>query len=269
MIYVCIPSRNEATTLGPLLWKVQKVFRTFGREFRLVVLDDGSDDDTAEVLERYRGKLPLEVLDHPTPLGYGRAVDGLLRHVVAEASYPKRDAAVILQADLTEDPGEIVELIKTLEGGADVVAGEAEPPAPDAPSPRRWGRRLAPWVLGSVYRDAPVADPLSGLRAYRVIVLKKALRSRDTALAASPEPWVANLELLHRVAGFARRVENVPSTPRYALHVRESRFKVVPVLKDLFRHRRLKWGALPEDPSPGDGPTRDRKKRRDERERAA
>ena len=81
MIYVCIPSRNEATTLGPLLWKVQKVFRAFGREFRLVVLDDGSDDDTGEVLGRYEGKLPLDVLRNPTPLGYGASVDRLLRHV--------------------------------------------------------------------------------------------------------------------------------------------------------------------------------------------
>lgn len=271
MIYVCIPSRNEATTLGPLLWKVQRVFRAFGRDFRLVVLDDGSDDDTAQVLERYQGKLPLQVLSHPSPLGYGASVDRLLRHVVDEASYPKRDAAVVLQADLTEDPGEIVELIKTLEGGADVVAGQAEPPSPDAPSARRWGRRLAPWVLGSTYREAPVADPLTGLRAYRVIVLKKALRSHDSALAEASEPWVANLELLHRVAGFARRIENVPSTPRYALHVRKSRFEVVPVLKDLFRHRRLKWvpDALPEDRRSGDGASRERKKRQGDRERAA
>lgn len=255
MIYVCIPSRNEASTLGPLLWKVQKVFRAFGREFRLVVLDDGSDDDTAEVLERYQRKLPLEVLTHDTPLGYGASVDHLLRHVAEVAAYPKRDAAVILQADLTEDPEEIVELVKTLEGGADVVAASAEAAPPDTPSPRRWGRRLAPWVLGATYRDAPVADPLSGLRAYRVIVLRKALRSEDAALAQASDPWVANLEVLHRVAGFARRVENVPSTPRYALHVRESRFKVVPVLKDLFRHRRLKWSrdTLPDDRKDGDG----------------
>ena len=249
MIYVCIPSRNEATTLGPLLWKVQKVFRAFGREFRLVVLDDGSDDDTGEVLGRYEGKLPLDVLRNPTPLGYGASVDRLLRHVGEVAAYPKRDAAVVLQADLTEDPDELVELVKRLEGGADVVVGAAEPPPPDAPSPLRWGRRMAPWVLGSTYRDAPAADPLSGLRAYRVIGLEKARRSDDRALARAAQPWVANLELLHRVAGFARRIEDVPSTPRYERHARESRFKVVPLLKDLFRQRRLKWHSdvLPED----------------------
>lgn len=249
MIYVCIPSRNEATTLGPLLWKVQKVFRAFGREFRIVVLDDASEDETSEVLERYEGKLPLEVLRNAAPEGYGASVDRLLRHVAEVAAYPKRDAAVVLQADLTEDPEEIVELVKTLEGGADVVAGVEQALPTDAPTPRRWGRRLAPWVLGAAHRQAPVADPLCGLRAYRVIVLKKALRSEDRALAEAVHPWAANLEILHRVSGFARRIEDVPSTPHPERHVRESRFTLVPVLKDLFRQRSLKWhpDALPED----------------------
>ena len=249
MIYVCIPSRNEATTLGPLLWKVQKVLRGFGREFRIVVLDDASDDETAEVLERYEGKLPLEILRNAGPEGYGASVDRLLRHVAEVAAYPKRDAAVVLQADLTEDPAEIVELVKTLEGGADVVAGAAASLPPDAPRPRIWGRRLAPWVLGAAHREAPVADPLCGLRAYRVIVLKKALRGEDGPLARAVHPWAANLELLHRVAGFARRIEDVPSLPHYERHARESRFTLVPILKDLFRHRGLKWDAdaLPQD----------------------
>ena len=53
MIYVCIPSYNEAPTVGLLLWKVRQVFAGFPREYQLLVLDDGSDDATAEVLERY------------------------------------------------------------------------------------------------------------------------------------------------------------------------------------------------------------------------
>ena len=74
MIYVCIPSHNEAGTLGPLLWKVRRVMREFGREFNLVVLDDGSTDDTQAVMERYRSKLPLTVLREEAPIGYGAAV---------------------------------------------------------------------------------------------------------------------------------------------------------------------------------------------------
>ncbi|MDT8341279.1 MAG: glycosyltransferase [Longimicrobiales bacterium] len=243
MIYVCIPSHNESTTLGPLLWKVARVMREFGREFTLVVLDDGSTDETRETLERYARRLPLEVLREATPVGYGAAVDRLLRHVAAASSYPKRDAAVVLQADLTDDPDALVDLVKALEGGADVVAAAAPAGAADVPGPRRWGRRLAPWVLGRGFREAPVPDPLNGLRAYRVIVLRKALREDDAPLARAREPWVASVELLHRVVGFSRRVEAVPLAPRYGLLARPSRFRPTPALKGLFALRGRRWAA--------------------------
>ena len=54
MIYVCIPSYDEAPTVGLLLWKIRQVFAAFPREYQLLVLDDGSTDTTAEVLEPLR-----------------------------------------------------------------------------------------------------------------------------------------------------------------------------------------------------------------------
>jgi len=241
VIHVCIPAHNESETLGPVLWKVRCDMREFGRDFQLVVLDDGSSDETTETLARYQGVLPLAVLREERPLGYGAAVDRLLRHVVTTTDYPKRDAAVILQADLTDDPADLVELTKLVEGGADIVAGTSAEPADEVPGSHRWVRRLAPWVMGSGYRRSPVDDPLHGLRAYRVIVLKKALRDDDGPLATLPEVWPANAELLQRVIGFARRVETTPLAPRYRLRTRESRFRTVPVLRRLFSLRSLEW----------------------------
>ena len=102
MIFVCIPTHNEAETIGVLLWKTRNVMGEFGRDYRIVVHDDASDDETPEVLQRYRRSLPLTVLRSDRRLGYGRSVEKLLRHVVDEATYPKRDCAVVLQADFTD-----------------------------------------------------------------------------------------------------------------------------------------------------------------------
>jgi glycosyltransferase involved in cell wall biosynthesis len=241
LIYVCIPAHNEGETIGPLLWKVRTVMREFGREFALVVLDDGSTDDTAEVLARYRKTLPLTVLREETPVGYGAAVDRLLRHVVEVCDYPKRDAVVVLQGDLTDDPADLVDLTKALEGGADIVAGIAEELDDSADRGLRWGRRLAPLVMGPAYRRCPVGDPLCGLRAYRVIVLKKTLRESDAPFSAAPEPWVANVEILNRLIPQARRVETLTLRLRHHLLVRETRFQTVPVLKRLFSLRSTRW----------------------------
>lgn len=239
MIYICLPVHNEAHTVGPLMWKLRKIFTDpeFRRDFRLIVLDDGSSDGTLEVLNRYRTSLPLTILHSDTPVGYGRAVDRLLRTALEETPYPKRDAAIVLQADFTEDPTFIVDLVKTIEGGADIVSGVRSPLEEPTPRNLRWARFAAPWVLGRVHREAPVEDPMCGFRAYRLIVPKKALRDDDTPLCASTEPWAANIEVLSRLVPHARRLEDAPLALRYSLHARPSRFKAMRALRELLRLR--------------------------------
>ncbi len=238
MIYVCIPCHNEAATVGVLAWKVRKALGEFGRDYRIVVLDDASTDDTAEVLGRYRRKLPLTVLRTEERIGYGRAVERLLRRVVDDADYPKRDCAVVLQGDFTENPDDIVTLVKVLEGGADIVAGCIDTDADRPPRVVRLVRRLARFALGRVFGAAPVSDPLSGLRAYRVIVLKKAFRDRpEDAPLLKSDGWAANVELLAALAPYARRIEEAPLTLRYRLRTRPSRFRPVQTLLSLVRLR--------------------------------
>lgn len=248
MIYVCIPAYNEASTVGVLLWKVRRVLGEFGRDYRLVVLDDASTDDTAEVLARYRRSLPLTILRSERHQGYGRSVEELLRWVVDHAAYPKRDCAVVMQGDFTESPEDVVGLVRILEGGADIVAGQVpEEAARHAPRAVRWARRLARLALGGAYRGAPVSDPLSGLRAYRVIVLKKALREvPDDQRLIRSDGWAANLELLRALAPHARRIGEAPLDIRYHMRARPSRFHALSTVLSLTRLRGGAWGHGPD-----------------------
>ena len=66
MIHICIPAHNEGRTIGVLLWKIRKVMADFERDYRILVLDDGSTDDTAETLRRYARSLPLRILTEET-----------------------------------------------------------------------------------------------------------------------------------------------------------------------------------------------------------
>jgi glycosyltransferase involved in cell wall biosynthesis len=247
LIYVCIPAHNEEATVGVLLWKVRRVLGEFGRDYKIVVHDDGSTDRTAEVLARYRRSLPLTILTSEERIGYAASVERLLRHAVEVAPYPKRDCAVVLQGDFTERPEDVVGLVKILEGGADIVAG-ALAPSHEHPVPRpvRLARRFGRLVLGGAWRSAPVSDPVSGLRAYRVIVLKKAFRDLpDDGRLVDGDGWAANLELLRELAPHARRIAEAPLEPRYDLQVRPSRFQAFKTVLSLARLRGgTRWRTL-------------------------
>lgn len=248
MIHICIPVHNEAATIGPLLWKLRKTLSDpeFRRDFHVIVFDDASTDGSAETLKRYESAVPLTVLSSTQRVGYGASVDRLLRHVVRECAYPKRDQVLVIQGDFTEDPVSAVDLVKAIEGGADIVAShEPTESAAARPRDRRWAHRAAPWVLGRAHRAAPVVDPLLGFRAYRVIVVKKAIReSGSEPLCSAAAPWAANLELLAKLTPHARRIEEIETNVRHAARSRSSRFEAIPTLKVLWNLRRsITWSS--------------------------
>ena len=236
MVYICIPARNEENTIGVLLWKIRQVMAGFGRDYEILVLDDGSSDDTRSLLSSYRRVVPLVILYGKKRMGYSGATEELLRQAARRAEYPKRDVAVTLQADFSEDPAGIVPLVKTIEGGADVVsvACAGEPPGLTRSA------RLTRWIgrhwLRRALRSAPVSDPFGGFRAYRVVVLQKMFAEAREGFGLG-ESWAGNLELLGRALPHARAVaEAVVEAPRNR-RVRRSRFRAWRTLRGLGRAR--------------------------------
>jgi glycosyltransferase involved in cell wall biosynthesis len=224
VIYICIPALDEAPTVGVLLWKVRQVMAEFGRDFYLIVLDDGSTDHTQEVLEPYARVLPLTVLRNERTHGYPAAVERLLREAVARSTHPKRDIAIVLQGDFTESPDDIPALVRKVEGGADVVGTTVAATDAERPRAERWARRGLPWLLSGRAIPREIRDPLSGFRAYRVAVLKRALAETEGKPLLSGTGWAANVELLLAVTPHVRRADVAEVSLRYARRDRGTRF---------------------------------------------
>jgi dolichol-phosphate mannosyltransferase len=221
MIYVCIPSHDEAPTVGLLLWKIRQVFAAFPREYQLLVLDDASADTTGEVLEPYARVLPLTVIRHAARQGYAASVEALLRKAVDLTDRPKRDAAILMHADFAHNPQVIPDLVRRLESGADLVVAQGRLEGQPSGG-HRFVRRHGPSLLRGIVSVPGVKDILSGFACIRLVALRNAIRSQQGRLLVT-DGWAANAELYWRAGRYARRIETVPADERHDLRTRPSR----------------------------------------------
>jgi glycosyltransferase involved in cell wall biosynthesis len=237
MIYVCIPSFDEAPTVGLVLWKIRRVFEEFPREYQLLVVDDASTDSTAEILEPYAKVLPLTVIRHPARRGYARSVEELVHLALERTDRPKRDALILMHADFAHAPSYLPDFVRQLESGADIVVGEATTLEGEPSRGRRMVRRWAPMMLPRAVRVSGVRDMVSGYAAFRLMTLRNALRHPTSTLLTS-EGWAASAELIARAAQHARRIETVKIIERHDLRTRPSRVHPWGTAQQLWRASR-------------------------------
>lgn len=235
MIYVCIPSFNEAPTVGLLLWRVRQVFTDFPREYRLLVADDASSDATPEILAPYTRALPLTVVRHTARRGAPAAIEALLRMAVADSDRPKRDCAIVLHADFSHQPTALPGIVRAIDGGADLVPVEGDARGIE-PTGARLLRRHASLVLACAVQIPGVRDLVSGYFGARLATVKAAL-GPDSGPALRTQGWAARVELLARLAAEARRIDTVTAEERFDLRQREARGEAWPEALRLWRAR--------------------------------
>ena len=250
LIYICIPSFNEATTIGVLLWRIRKVFQGYSREYEILVYDDGSTDETGEVLAPYADVAPLTVLRGDAKKGYAHALDTLAREASRRTKYPRRDAMVIVQGDFTDQPELLPEFVKKFEGGVDIVIGERT--AKGQAAEVRKLRSLSAWALRLSAGAVGLSDPFASYRLYRISLIRELLKSDAAKALAKTDGWAANLELLMATLPLARRVERIEVASRYDLRVRPSRIRPFADAMALYRFGRTLRGkriAIPSQPA--------------------
>jgi glycosyltransferase involved in cell wall biosynthesis len=113
---VVVPCFNEEGNIARVAGQAAEVGRTLASELEIVVVDDGSTDDTAQVLKALRAEIPeLTIVTHLRNRGYGAAV----RSGLDRASM---DLVFLTDGDGQFDLGELPEAARLLRDH-DVVAG--------------------------------------------------------------------------------------------------------------------------------------------------
>ena len=173
-----IPAYNEAATIEEVLERLDAL----GLEREMIVIDDGSRDETAALVERYAAQThDVSVLSKPNG-GKGSA----LRHGIPHAT---GDIVVIQDADMEYDPADVPRLIDPiLRGKADVVYGSRLRGGQPQRAYLFWhyaGNRFLAILTGVLF-NTTLSDMETGYKAFRREVLQS-LRLTEDEFGIEPE----------------------------------------------------------------------------------
>ena len=173
-----IPAYNEAATIQEVLDRVAAL----GLDTQLIVVDDGSTDETAEIVRRWSGGSDNLVLVQQENRGKGAAIRAAIPHVAG-------DIAVIQDADMEYDPADVPALIAPIERGvADVVFGSRLSGGRPQRAYLFWhlvGNRFLS-LLTNVLFNTTLSDMETGYKAFRSDVLRE-LDLREDSFGIEPE----------------------------------------------------------------------------------
>jgi len=117
LLSVVIPARNESACIASTIQHLHLELTLNKIEHEIVVVDDGSSDETWNILTELKELVPpLVPLKNPKMAGYGRAVSWGL-------SQMRGDAAIIMMADESDDCRDVVRYWRSLQEGFDCVFG--------------------------------------------------------------------------------------------------------------------------------------------------
>jgi glycosyltransferase involved in cell wall biosynthesis len=173
-----IPAFDERATILEVLDRIEQL----GLDRQLIVVDDGSTDGTADLVEEWgEGRDDVLVIRKPNG-GKGSAIRAAIPHIDG-------DIAVIQDADMEYDPADVPALVEPIERGvADVVFGSRLSGGKPQRAYLFWhlvGNRFLSLLTGALY-NTTLSDMETGYKAFRAEILPE-LDLRENHFGIEPE----------------------------------------------------------------------------------
>jgi dolichol-phosphate mannosyltransferase len=235
MVIVILPAYNEEEAIPLLLEHVRESMEENALEYRVIVVNDGSTDDTSSAVEQLKGRMPLLRLDHQRNLGLGVAVRTGLLHALETAS--DRDVVITMDSDNTHTPGLIAGMVRGIREGNDVVIASrfrAGARIMGVPLYRRVLSRGGSWVFRVLFPTRNVRDFTSGYRAYRAQMLRRAFDAYGDEFVAQGG-FSCMVDILLKLRALDAIMTELPLVLRYDFKYGISKMMVFQTIADTLR----------------------------------
>ena len=230
-VFVTLPAYNEQESLPELLERIGEAFADNMIPYEVIVVDDGSVDDTAAIVRQMSLQMPIHLVQNPKNLGLGQTLSRGLREAVDRAG--ERDIIVTMDADNTHPPGLIGRMVQNIREGCDVVIASRFRPGSlvkGVPVERHFLSFGARVLFSIMYPTAGVRDYTSGYRAYKTEVVRAALAKYGDDFVAE-RGFSCMAEVLIKLRRDGVFFGEVPLRLRYDLKGGVSKMRVMRTIK--------------------------------------
>jgi dolichol-phosphate mannosyltransferase len=231
-VFVVLPAYNEEQALPQLLARIGTTFQALANDYEIVIVDDGSSDNTQSIARDFSLQLPIHLVVHPVNAGLGATIrDGLL---AAARLANSNDIIVALDCDNTHPPELIPRMIGLVNEGHDlVIASRFQRGSRTLGVP--WNRVVlsygARFLFRVMFPVKGVRDYTCGFRAYRASVVKEAFDEFGDRFV-SESGFSSMVDILLKLRSKQLLICEVPLLLRYDQKGNESKMKV---LRTIFR----------------------------------
>jgi undecaprenyl-phosphate 4-deoxy-4-formamido-L-arabinose transferase len=192
-VAIVIPVYNEEENLPELMRRLMPVMQGMGKSFEIILIDDGSSDNSLQILKGFTKNAQVKVVELTRNYGQHAAI-------LAGFSVVNADIIITMDADLQNPPEEIPKLVKFMEEGNYDVVGSIRKGRKDS-----FLRILPSKVINIVARKitgVSMRDWGCMLRAYRSTVVERMIQCHEhatfiPALATVFAKRIAEIEVEH------------------------------------------------------------------------
>lgn len=217
MICIILPAYNEEKSIDSLFIKIEQTMKENNYDYKIIFVNDGSNDNTSKLIAEYSKKMPMEIITHKLNRGLWETIrDGFER--AAEICKPD-DIIVRMDCDDTHEPKYIPEMVDKINDGYEVVIASRFQPGGGTcgvDAYRNFVSRMANLLMKMFFPIKGIWEYSCGYRAYRAELIQDALHIfGNQFIDLKGLGFTCTLEKLFKFRMMKARITEIPFVLRY------------------------------------------------------
>ena len=234
MIIIALPMYNEEKDIGPYLTNLKKAMDNSQLNYKIIILNDGSKDNSVKIVEKFRKSMPITLLHHEINKGLGITLKDLFLEVARISD--DNDIIITMDSDNSHNPEYIKDMVNLIEKeNFDlIIASRYEKGGKEIGL--KWYRSILSknlaLLMKILFPIKGVRDYSCGYRGYRAKIIKTMINKyKNNFIKSQGFPGMSEILLkLRKTTKF--KAKEIPLVLRYDLKQGESKLKLIKTIKE-------------------------------------